>query len=186
MLDSPRRVKDPSPRMVTGVSHRTVPAQFSYQMSKALREEDQTPTPAPDTSQHNPARRDLEPTSSTFLSQLHPKICLPGAVTVLEGEATCQNSPAWGNPSSCSPGRPFLSSEGSSVWFPHRSTAVIPQSVADPQLVFSLIYVRAYLCPLLKTIQFVSAVNGTVYHPAAVCLLPEMSFTPVLIMEKSF
>lgn len=149
MLDSPRRVKDPSPRMVTGVSHGTVPAQFSYQMSKALREEDQTPTPAPDTSQHNPARRDLEPTSSTFLSQLHPKICLPGAVTVLEGEATCQNSPAWGNPSSCSPGRPFLSSEGSSVWFPHRSTAVIPQSVADPQLVFSLIYVRAYLCPLL-------------------------------------
>lgn len=61
-----------------------------------------------------------------------------------------------------------------------------PQSAADPQLVFSLIYVRAYLCPLLKTIQSMSAVNETVYHPAAVWLLPEMSFTPVLIMKKSF
>lgn len=66
------------------------------------------------------------------------------------------------------------------------SLAARPRSVADLQLVFSLIYVTAYLCPLLKTIPFVSAVNETVYHPAAAGLLPEMSFAPVLIRHKSF
>lgn len=66
------------------------------------------------------------------------------------------------------------------------SLAASPRSAADLQLVFSLIYVRAYLCPLLKTIPFVSAVNETVYHPAAGGLLPEMSFAPVLIRQKSF
>lgn len=66
------------------------------------------------------------------------------------------------------------------------SSAARPRSAADLQLVFSLIYVTAYLCPLLKTIPFVSAVNETVYHPAAAGLPPEMSFAPVLSRQKSF
>lgn len=113
---------------------------------------------------------------------------LQGAITLLEG--TCPNPPVRGNPTYCSPEKPCLSDLGKQqappVWFLNRYPEANPQSAADPQLVFSLIYVRAYLCPLLKTIQFVSAVNGTVYHPAAVWLLPEMSFTPVLIKQKSF
>lgn len=76
--------KGPS-QVLTGVSHGTIPAQLSYQRTKALREEAQTPKPALDTSQHNPARRDPGPTSSTFLLQLHPKICLPGALSVGRG-----------------------------------------------------------------------------------------------------
>lgn len=77
---------------------------------------------------HFPAqpRRDLGPTSSTCLLQLHPKICLPGAVTALEGEGTCQNSPAWGNPSSCSPGRPFLNDVG-------EQPAPLSAFLSDPQ-----------------------------------------------------
>lgn len=71
--------KDPS----QDVSHGTIPAQLSYQ--RTLTEEAQTPKPALDTSQHNPARRDLGPTSSTFLLQMHPKICLPGALSVGRG-----------------------------------------------------------------------------------------------------
>lgn len=66
------------------------------------------------------------------------------------------------------------------------SSAARPRSAADLQLVFSLIYVTAYLCPLLKTIPFVSAVNETVYHPAAAGPPPEMSFAPVLSRQKSF
>lgn len=109
---------------------------------------------------------------------------------MLEGEGTCPNPSAQDNPSYCHPEKPCPSDLGEQqappVWFLSRYPEVNPQSAADPQLVFSLIYVRAYLCPLLKTIQFVSAVNETVYHPAAVWLLPEMSFTPVLIKQKSF
>lgn len=109
---------------------------------------------------------------------------------MLEGEGTRENPPAWGNPTYRSPEKPFLSDLGRQqappVSFLSRYPEANPQSAADPQLVFSLIYVRAYLRPLLKTIQFMSAVNGTVYHPAAVWLLPEMSFTPVLIKQKSF
>lgn len=130
------------------------------------------------------------PLPALVLCNRIPRAALRGALTVLGGEGTCQNPPARGNPSSCSPEKAWLGDPGEQqappVWLLSRYAEANPQSVADPQLVFSLIYVRAYLRPLLKTIQFMSAVNETVYHPAAVWLLPEMSFTPVLIKQKSF
>lgn len=111
-------------------------------------------------------------------------------MAVLEGEGTWQIPQRRAATTYCSLEKPCLSNLGKQqappAWFLSRYPGANPESAADPQLVFSLIYVRAYLCPLLKTIQFLSAVNGTVYHPAAVWLLPEMSFTPVLIKQISF
>lgn len=40
------------------------------------------------------------------------RFALQGAITKLEGKRTCQNPPAWGNPSYCSPEKPCLSDLG--------------------------------------------------------------------------
>ena len=144
--------------------------------------------PAPAASWHDAARRYLGPIASARLLQPHPKICLTGGHNRAGRGRDLSKSPSAGpsfllQPRETLPERSGRAAGSSCL---SRYTEVNPQSVADPQLVFSLIYVRAYLRPPLKTIQFVSAVNETVYHPAAVWLLPEMSFTPVLIKQKSF
>jgi len=172
----------------------TISPRSSYQMIKALVHAQVmgwAPVPAPAASWHNATRRYLGPIDSARLLQLHPKICLTGGCNHDGRGRGCSKSPTvQGNPSYCRPDKPCPSDLGGQqappAWFLSRYPEANPQSAADPQLVFSLIYVRAYLHPLLKTIQFVSAVNETVYHPAAVWLLPEMSFTPVLIKQRSF
>lgn len=128
-LDSPRGVKDPS-QWQPRDGDRCVPwgNNFSSVLLPADQGSHRRGPHSHASTGHFPAqpRRDLGPTSSTCLLQLHPKICLPGAVTALEGEGTCQNSPAWGNPSSCSPGRPFLSDVGEQL-------APLSAFLSDPQ-----------------------------------------------------
>lgn len=139
----------------------TISPQFSYQTIKPLIHSQRRVLG----SHASIVRTYLGPAASTCLWQPHPKICLTGGYNHAGRGRDLSKTPAWGNPSYRSPEKTCLSHPGEQqappVWFLSRYTEANPRSVADPQLVFSLIYVRTYLCPLLKTIQFMSAVNGT-------------------------